>query len=113
MIPAVYVRAAAWAALLGLVVYIVAPARAQPVLFDCEPFATGIARMADFRDTGADLGRVIAMARKRNPDMPFAYRAVVEREMRRLWREGLPAERAREALYRRCMEQLGDMGRES
>jgi len=56
--------------------------------------------------------RVHALFRRANGAMPEPRKAAVEREIRRMWREELPAGEAEFALYKRCEAQLGDMGRE-
>lgn len=94
----------------------VQPARAQEVrglIFDCAAVAQGISAAAVYRDVGADLGKTIAYYRENAPSVPEARKAVVEREIRRMWREGLPAAEAAFSVYKRCQKQLGDMGRET
>ena len=79
---------------------------------DCTVLASYIRNVVAFRDTGADPAKVIALFRRANGAMPEPRKAAVEREIRRMWREELPAGEAEFALYKRCEAQLGDMGRE-
>lgn len=97
---------------------ILIPVACQPVkaqtptdtVFNCRALAEAIAPFADFRDAGADLPMVIAMLRERTQGINPARRAVVEREIRRLWLEGLPRLESAFQLYERCERQLGQMG---
>lgn len=82
------------------------------VQFDCHTLAVAMGGMADFRDTGADLEKVVRMARRRHPNSGSAQVAVIEREIRRLWAERLPGDLAARRLFERCRAQLGDMGRD-
>jgi hypothetical protein len=88
-------------------------ARAEPIEFDCAALATGIAMAADFRDAGADLEKTVRLARQRNSDASPEQLAVIDREIRRLWREKRTREASTPAVYKRCRAQLGDMGLES
>jgi hypothetical protein len=85
----------------------------EAVEFDCGELALVIYRIADFRDTGADLERVVRLAHEQNAEVSRAHREVIEREIRRLWKERQPAEEAAARLFRRCRAQLGDMGYET
>jgi hypothetical protein len=89
-----------------------ARAAEKAVIVDCGALAENITSLADFRDTGTRLELVVRLARKRQGDGP-AEQAVLEREIRRMWREGLDAEDAGHAVYKRCKAQLGDMGRDA
>ena len=80
---------------------------------DCQEFGRVIAAVAVFRDAGADIDKTVALFRRMNPQIPAPRWALVEREVRRMWREALPADEAGFSLYLRCQAQLGDMGRES
>jgi hypothetical protein len=80
-------------------------------VFDCRALAEAVAPFADYRDAGADVERVVARIRKENTDAPRVRIDVFDRELHRLWAEGLPADEAAYALYKRCTEQQGDMGR--
>lgn len=84
------------------------------VYFDCRELADAVGGFADFRDTGADLERVIRMLHNSVRDSaskrPERYQ-VIEREIRRMWAEGLPYPEATQQLYERCVRQMGDMGR--
>jgi hypothetical protein len=88
------------------------PARAEGVMFDCADLATVISLIADFRDTDASLEKVVKLALERNVDSSLAHRAVIEREIRRLWKEGRPRRDAVRQLYKRCRDVMGDMGRD-
>jgi hypothetical protein len=84
----------------------------QGPYFYCGALAASIRLMADFRDAGADVERVVKMALEHNSDEPAAHRAVIEREIRRVWTEERPGPAAALAVFKRCQAQLGDMGRE-
>jgi len=102
-------------------VYVIAPAGAQVpvptpgargVRFDCAELAAAIGRVAIYRDVDADQAKTIAMFRAKNPQVGMLHMQAIEREIRRVWREGLAPGEAEFALYRRCQAQLGDMGME-
>lgn len=110
------------AILLGLVaailLYVISPreARAAPVLFDCADLAQGIASAADFRDAGADLEKTVRLARERSKENGITDDPrldVFEREIRKLWAEKKRRGAAVRDVYKRCRDQLGNMGRES
>lgn len=104
-----------WAIVVGLAISLVVYATradAEPVRFDCQQFAVGIGLAVDFRDTGAQLDKVLTLARKRNGDVSVAHREAIEREIRRAWSEGRSRERAVFDVFKRCQQQMGDMGRE-
>jgi len=98
-----------------LLVFYAALALAQDnaARIDCQEFGRVIAAVAVFRDAGADIDKTVALFRRMNPQIPAPRWALVEREVRRMWREALPADEAGFSLYLRCQAQLGDMGRES
>lgn len=85
----------------------------RALAFDCGALAASIERIASYRDMDANLGKVLAHVRRLNADLPAQQLEVIEREIRRLWAERLPASDAAFALYTRCQRQLGDMGREA
>jgi hypothetical protein len=108
----------AWAAAAALVVFflvLLSPrkAHADPVIFDCQQIALAMSLVADFRDTGADLEKMVALAMKQNEELALPYQEVLEREIRRVWKEAKPKRNAVASVYRRCRAQLGDMGRAS
>lgn len=82
------------------------------VTFNCGQLARAIGAVATYRDADASEEKTIAMYRAINPQIRGPQWDVLEREMRRLWRERLPAEEAAWGLFMRCQQQLGDMGRE-
>lgn len=104
--------AAAGLAFVFAVVLYAPHARGAGVQFDCHQLALAIGGMADFRDTGADLTKVLRMARTRNPNASGRHLAVIEREIRRLWAERLPGDVAARRVFERCRTQLGDMGQD-
>jgi hypothetical protein len=55
---------------------------------------------------------VVRLARSRQGDGP-AEQAVLEREIRRMWREGLDAEDAATRCTSAARRNLGDMGRDA
>lgn len=119
MSPAERIAGAVAAVLIGLagalILWLIYPrtAAADPVGFDCVELATVISGAADFRDTGADLDKTVKLIRRQNAQVPPAHRAVLEREIRKMWAEDLPKNRATLGVYKRCQAQFGDMGRES
>lgn len=98
----------------ALVLWLVMPrdARSAPI-FDCVDIASQAGAAADFRDAGADLEKTVRIARLRNAFRTSAEMNVIEREVRRVWREQLPRKHAVANLYKRCRRGLGDMGTES
>lgn len=84
------------------------------VVFDCGALGSAVEAMAIFRDVGADVDKTLeilfAHVKRRTPAPRWA---VIEREIRRMWTEPLPGPEAGAAVYKRCQQQLGDMGRES
>lgn len=82
------------------------------VTFDCRALARAIGNVATFRDVDASEDKTVTLYREINPQIQGPQWAAIEREIRRLWRERLPADEAVLALYLRCQQQLGDMGRE-
>lgn len=105
-----------WAIVIGLVIALVlyaSRAHAQ-AHFDCEQLAYGIGNVAVLRDLGADMNKVIAATLKENRrQVAPAHMAAIEREIRRVWREGLDPEKAKAEVFNRCRAQGGDMGVES
>lgn len=87
-------------------------AQAQ-VRVDCESFANAIGYFADMRDVRGGLEETVALARRRNSDLGEMESAVLEREIRRMWKEGLRREDAMWRVYQRCFKQMGDMGADS
>jgi uncharacterized protein YecT (DUF1311 family) len=112
--PCWFFRALVWVFIALIVVAIVVKhAHAQQrELTDCQVLAELINAAADFRDTDAKLDLVVQMALDRLHDTP-TQKAVLEREIRRMWIEGLPANDAAFSVWRRCQKQMGDMGVES
>lgn len=90
-----------------------AHAQAPPATVDCRSMAMTLERIATYRDTGANLDKVVGLLRKLAAGSPVELVAVYEREVRRMWREGLAADDAALAFYVRYTSRLGDMGRES
>lgn len=92
-------------------------ARAQErVEFDCQALAAGVASIVVFRDTGADVDRVVALFRKLNAEGGKATPAhlnAIEREIRAMWQADAEAEVVAMELFMRCKAQDGDMGRAS
>lgn len=86
-------------------------AHAEPVQFDCPQLAVVIQNAAQLRDLGANLDKVLDLGR-RNSGLQGPRWAILERELRRLWKAGQSADRAAQDVYRRCQAQLGDMGRD-
>lgn len=82
------------------------------VLFNCLTLAQAVGGVAVYRDVGADQAKTIAMLRAKNAWLGGSHLQALEREIRRMWREGLTPEEAEFALYKRCEAQIGDMGRE-
>lgn len=93
------------------------PARAQdaPAVdrINCEGLAEVIARVSVYRDVEASEAKVLDRLMELNAALPESTRNALRREIRRMWREGLPAHDAVAAVYMRCVAAQGDMGRES
>ena len=80
------------------------------LVFDCTQFAQYARSMAMLRDIGANLDKVIAELRK---DMrPGLMLAVLEREAKTVWASNAPRLEIEHGAYKRCQQQLGDMGME-
>jgi hypothetical protein len=111
-----HAQQAAWTVFALTVTLTVTPglvhAQGRGVQIDCGRLARLIDAASSYRDTGADLNLFIAWMHKVGADMPPAQREVLAREVRRMWKEKLPGEDAGIAVYTRCTQQLGDMGRE-
>lgn len=101
---------ALWAAVAACAIYS-SCARAAPVEFDCPQLAVVIHNAAMLRDLDANLEKVLALG-KANSGIQGPRWAVLERELRRLWKGGQSADKAAQDVYKRCRAQLGDMGRE-
>lgn len=105
-----------WALLIGAAIGLVCYAsfaRAAKVNIDCSSLAQAVSSAAAFRDADANLEKTLAIFKRLNEDASRDEFAVLEREIRRVWREGLSQDEAALAIYKRCKDQLGDMGRES
>lgn len=85
----------------------------DPVQMRCAGLARVIERAATYRDVDADLRKFTNWVERLAGDRNEAERAVLRREIARLWREKKSASEAGFAVYRRCVANLGDMGRES
>lgn len=81
--------------------------------FDCVDLATMAGAAVDFRDAGAKEDKTVRVARQRNTDRTPAELAVIEREVRRVFREKLPRRQAVANLYGTCRRAGGLMGIES
>jgi len=84
----------------------------QRLVVDCKDLASQIALAAWARDMQADENLVAIFHRSANKHLGFNQSRAVEREVRRVWHEKLPAKDAIAASYRRCQAQLGEMGLE-
>lgn len=115
--PAERIAGAIGAVLIGLaaalVLWLIAPpARAEGVVFDCADLAGAAGQIADFRDVGGDLDKTLALLRERVKSAP-AHLEVLERETRRIWKAGKRRSVVVADVYKRCRQQLGDMGMDS
>lgn len=93
----------------------VLPARAQApgaVLMNCQNLAKAVASAMVFRDVGADVKKLEAHVRAQVGGTATPQIEATLREVRRMWATTLPPEEAAFAVYQRCTQQLGDMGRE-
>lgn len=96
----------------------VLPARAQqaqapgPVRMDCQQLAKAVASAMVFRDVGADLKKLEASVRAHAGAQAGPHLEATLREIRRAWPMDRPPEEVAFAVYQRCIQQLGDMGRE-
>lgn len=84
-----------------------------PVAVKCANLAQVIERAATYRDVDANRDKFVAYVERLMAAASEEQRAVVRRELRRLWAERRPGAEAAFAVYRRCVAQLGDMGKES
>jgi len=84
-----------------------------PMTAKCASLAQVIERAATYRDVDASRDKFIAYVERLMAAASEEQRAIVRRELRRLWTERKPAAEAAFAVYRRCVAQLGDMGKES
>jgi hypothetical protein len=82
------------------------------VQVNCRELAQLASSVSWAREMGAKEDRVVADLRKRNSIAGQAYGEAIAREMRRVWRTGLPIEEAGQYAYDRCTARLGDIGRE-
>lgn len=101
-----------------LLAILASPARAQDApgaveRINCEGLAEVIARVSVYRDVDASEAKVLDRLMELNAALPESTRNALRREIRRMWREGLPAHDAVAAVYMRCVAAQGDMGRES
>lgn len=104
-------RLLAVAAAIAGVALVLAAARlnAQPkASFDCHSYASFAGRMAEFREVGAPLAGLLEYLRQNNP--PGLALGALEREAKRVYAEGRPRSEAVWSAYKRCQEQLGDLG---
>lgn len=85
---------------------------AGAAVMDCADLYAFALQIAVLRDLDANRAKVLARVKELNRDLAPARLAVLERELKRVWREGKRPEEAAMALYTQCMEQLGDMGAE-
>jgi hypothetical protein len=110
--PRLLVPVLIWAAIIGLVLALALHAgkvRAQePVSFDCQSLAGVISQAVNYRDAGANVNRTVAVF-LRKLKLPKGHAAVLEREIRRMWRERLDEDDAGFAIFKRCIEKNGDM----
>lgn len=72
----------------------------------CASLANFAEMVADFRDAGADMKRHLDLFRRRFPTIGPATKRVLERELMRVYAEGLPSDRAKLNVYTRCMAGL-------
>jgi hypothetical protein len=88
-------------------------ARAQPGLaVDCRELASSLALAAWARDMKADENLVAIFYRTHQQHLGDPLARAIEREVRRLWHEKLPASVAVGAAHLRCRETLGKLGGE-
>jgi len=83
-------------------------ADAPRVVWDCYQFGTWARRIAMLRELGADQGKVIGELRREL--RPGITLAVLEHEVKRIYAGKIPRLEAEGNAYKRCQQQLGDMG---
>ncbi len=98
-----------WALVVGAAIGLVVYASQARAAFDCHDFAMIAGSAADFRDAGADMGRTVKIARARNIDRTQAELALIEREVRRVFRERKTRRLEISQVYRRCRASRGSM----
>lgn len=79
-------------------------AQLQPQV-DCAQLAAFAGRVAEYRELGAELAKVIEKIRRDNPSA-FAQRVMV-REAERVYREARGVDEAAYEAYSRCQQYLG------
>lgn len=79
---------------------------------DCSDFAMQMRLALWARDMKADENLVAIYHRTVNRHLGFNLSRAIEREVRRAWKEKLPADKAVEMAHRRCLERLGELGAE-
>ena len=98
---------------LVLAAHFMARAHAQErMAVDCKDLAAHVSLATWARDMHADENMVAIYFSKANQHLGHNLVRALEREVRRVWKEKLPAGKAIEAAFKRCQQQLGDMGRE-
>lgn len=93
----------------ALVLFLILPREARAARFDCHDFAMVAGSAADFRDAGAQLDLTLVIARDRSKDRTQAELALIEREIRRVFREKKNRRRVVAETYRRCRDTRGSM----
>lgn len=78
-------------------------AEPAPVLFDCQSFGKLIGGVMTYREAGASLGKTLQLYH-RKLNLPKQYAAIVEREIRRAWKEGQAEDDAAFTAFKRCTE---------
>ena len=85
---------------------IAAGARAQGTLFsdaECKALAHFVRTSAEIRDLEANLEKHLALVRRRMTEDGMRLSPVIERELRRVYAEGLEPDKAEISAHTRCM----------
>ena len=87
------------------------PAFAQFDTDMCKPVAELIGPVPDYRDTGANVDKVVELVRKRLDRVSLERFQAIEREIRRAFRSSADRTTIEMAVYSRCIEGLGTIKR--
>ena len=79
----------------------------ERVTVNCAQYSAFAARVAEYREVGAPLARVLNKVRQDNP--AELVRRLLAREAARVYAEGRPPEEAAHEAFRRCAAELGEL----
>lgn len=79
------------------------------ISFDCHDIAMLAGGAADFRDAGAEVEKTVRISRLRHGDRTAGELAVIEREVRAVFKEKKQRRQVIAETYRRCRSRRGAM----